>query len=105
MLSRRARVTTSLFNEAITSRNIVSTPYATLRVLPHGSARCAIVVSKKVAKSAVVRNRIKRQVSHILRAIKLPTAIILIFIKPSYIGADRAQIVKSFTDIVPKIKV
>ncbi len=105
MFSRRARVTTSLFTEALASRNVVSTPYATLRVLPHGSTRCAIVVSKKVAKSAVVRNRIKRQVSHILKKIKLPTAIILVFIKPSYIGADRGQIITTFNEIVPKIKV
>lgn len=103
MLSRRERVTTSQFNEAIASRNVVSTPFATLRVLSYEGTRCAIVVSKKVAKSAVNRNRIRRQVAHIIKKLDIPSGITLIFIKPAYLGADRQAIIQSFTQVFAEI--
>jgi len=103
MLSRRERVTTSQFNEAIASRNVVSTPFATLRVLSYEGTRCAIVVSKKVAKGAVKRNKIRRQVAHIIKKLDIPKGIILIFIKPTYLGADRKAVIQSFTQVFDEI--
>lgn len=45
--------------------------------------KMAIVVGKKVAKSAVARNRIRRQLYAILRKIKIPNGHIIVVAKPA----------------------
>lgn len=55
----------------------VSAPELLLRVLPNrvGHVRATVVVGTVVSKSAVIRNRLKRQLRHILRAELPKTAI------------------------------
>ncbi len=105
MFPRKARITTLLFKQVQTSRNTVSGQHVTLRVLPYESTRCAIVVSKKVAPKAVDRNKIKRQIAHILKTLALPKALIVVMVKPSYVRAQQKEIKEMFESIVPKINV
>ena len=49
--------------------NGVSSTLFTIRHLPDTNAKLAIVVSKKIDKRAVARNRIRRRIAHIMRAL------------------------------------
>lgn len=63
MLPRSNRIPRSEFAEIMRSRQFSNTPHFTLRTAQGGGrARYAVSVSKKVSKSAVVRNRIRRRV-------------------------------------------
>jgi ribonuclease P protein component len=64
MLPRQSRLPRAAFAELLTSRSFFNTPNFTLRIgkAEGDSPRVAVSVSKKVSKSAVVRNTIRRRV-------------------------------------------
>jgi len=68
--------------------------------------RCSVIVSTKIEKTAVQRNRIRRQINEILRLNwdKLITSShfdILILPKKAIIGATYDEIEKSFLKLLP----
>lgn len=85
MLPKRNRIESSLF-PVITRGKVVQNDLFRVVVKYDDllrNPRCAVVVSKKVAKTAVSRNRIRRQVYSALERMmeKLPVAYISIFPK------------------------
>jgi len=87
MLPRSKRVTTELFKK-ITERGFsVHTPVFSMRFLSETTlcpSRFSVVVPKKVLKSAVKRNNLKRRVSAVLRKV-YPS------LKDSFIGVIYAK--------------
>ena len=83
--------------------------HLTIITLPYPSRKVAVVVGKKVVKSAARRNTIKRRVYASLRKFLVPAnykGVLIVMIKPSYITLSRraadelfiqsiAQVVKS----------
>lgn len=68
-----------------------------------GGTRIGIVVSSKVSKKAVVRNKIRRQIKEILRKSKLVKTTgfdIIISARPSVVGRSFAQISEDCTQII-----
>lgn len=62
MLKRPDRIQRKEFSQILLSRRFADAPHFSLRVGEgSGTARAAVSVSKKVAKSAVVRNAIRRR--------------------------------------------
>lgn len=63
MLKRRERISRSLFPEILKSRTFVNSKHLTLRVgLSLGHPKFATSISKKIAKSAVIRNTLRRRI-------------------------------------------
>lgn len=87
-------------------------PYFLLKVLkkPQQTAKFTVVVSTKVSKKAVVRNRVKRLVREVLRLNigKFASGSYVISVKPS-VGSleleDGKKLQKLFLDFLSKIKV
>lgn len=67
--------------------------------------RFAISVNKKIFRTAVIRNKIKRQIRHIMRELNEYKSVdILIIIKNGYLSQDFLDIKKSFESLYNKIK-
>jgi ribonuclease P protein component len=62
MLPKKKRLTRALFKPLLNAREQAHSPHFWLKAIPAESPRLGVSVSKKVAKSAVVRNRIRRRV-------------------------------------------
>ena len=82
-------------------------PYFRLRFAPNNLdfSRFAVVVSNKVSKKAVERNRLKRQFKDILRLARLkikPGFDIVFFIKDSSLNKDYDQFLGAVTKILEK---
>ena len=69
MLRKASRLHHSVFTGTPTSRRVFQ--FGTLSHFPLPDGRAAVVVSKKVAASAVVRNKIRRRVLHALKHIPI----------------------------------
>jgi ribonuclease P protein component len=87
MLSKRERIPRSQFADLLQSRQYKNSAHFTLRAAPSKSgARFAVSVSKKVSKSAVVRNRVRRRAYSALP--KAGQGLYLLIAKP---GAEKAK--------------
>ena len=74
--------------------------------LPH--VRLAVVVSNKISRKAVVRNRLRRQTKEILRQALSDSAkgCDLVFIgQPSLVGGDFLEIKEAVVDLLKKSNV
>ncbi|HEY4494807.1 MAG TPA: ribonuclease P protein component [Candidatus Paceibacterota bacterium] len=70
MLRSSKRLTTSLVKEVVNKGKIFHSPVFVLKALKNKDlSRFSISVSKKVAKNAVDRNKIRRRMSSILRTL------------------------------------
>ena len=69
MLSRKYSLQAKDFSRILKQGRIFNTAYFRLRSLPNNfpNIRVGIIISAKVSKSAVERNRLKRQISEIFR--------------------------------------
>lgn len=76
MLKKTQRLTTPLFTEVMTKGKVIHSPLFILRIMKYGQiSRISVTVSKKVAKTAVERNKIRRRtysVVHKLHPTLLP---------------------------------
>lgn len=92
MLPKTKRIPRSLFPEILKSRHFAHSAHFSLRIgiSSQPSARIAVSVSKKISKSAVVRNTIRRRaysaLSHQLAM--LPKGLYLVVAKA---GADKVK--------------
>jgi ribonuclease P protein component len=109
MLERNARITSRKdFSKLFKAAKNFSTPTLLLKVRKTGSvtpSRFAFVVSTKVSKSAVVRNRIKRQLRAVVRSIRpqLISGLEVIFIaKPTSDTQTYTQLLGTTRDICKK---
>jgi ribonuclease P protein component len=62
MLAKKHRLNAHAVREVLARGSIKRTATFVTRVLPSPAFQCAVVVSKKIAKTAVERNRIRRVV-------------------------------------------
>ncbi|MEK7135523.1 MAG: ribonuclease P protein component [Patescibacteria group bacterium] len=62
--------------------------FFSLRLSPHDNVKVIISVSKKVSKSAVVRNTIKRRIRPIVKKLFLKPAQYLLVVRP---GAEKLK--------------
>lgn len=86
MLSKERRISRTLLKGLEGKKKYSNTEYFSLMSWPSSQrARFAVSVSKKVSKSAVVRNRIRRRTYSALRGMldKVPPGIHLISAKPN----------------------
>lgn len=63
MLPKKKRLTTKAFRGVFKESHIISSPFLTLRYTnpKEGTFRFSVVVSKKIAPTAVLRNRLRRR--------------------------------------------
>lgn len=69
MFSNKQRLSRTAFLHALKKGTRSSHPYFRLIYLPNEERAVSVVISKKVARNAVSRNRIRRRILHALRAI------------------------------------
>ena len=70
------------------------------RVTPSEEVKVIISVSKKVSKSAVIRNTIKRRIRPIIKKLKLKPAKYLIVAKPGAEKIKRKELEKEISGII-----
>ncbi len=71
MFPKEKRLNTALFKEVMTSGKAFHSSFFTLKVLKKDSKSLfSVSVSKKVAKSAVLRNKIRRRIYSVIRSIE-----------------------------------
>ncbi len=76
MLPKSKRLSTEAFKEIIEKGQSIHSPFLIVRLVPKdGHSRFAVSVPKKIAKLAVMRNKIRRQIYEVIA--KLP-------VKPGY---------------------
>lgn len=90
-------------------RKVISTPYFSLRYGPKKSdlGTNAVVVSKKVSKKAVVRNKIKRKILAILKenlGEKQDEVDLVIYVRPLPESLEDSVLEKSLIESIEKIK-
>ncbi len=104
MLARSQRLSRTQFSQYFKTGKrihgdcvtIVFTPFPTL----HGS----VVVSKKVAKSAVTRNTLRRRVYSQLRSVATTqTGIYIVILKPGFTTLSRIQAQSTIQETLKKI--
>lgn len=95
MLSKDTRVTTSRFKEIFDTGKTRRSGDFLIKFLPNTdrTTRAGVVVSKKVAKTAVERNKIKRTIYRLLQENKeaLPYLDYIIFVQKTFLAKDAAS--------------
>lgn len=86
MLAKRSRLTTLQVKKVLTEGRSSRGRMLSVKFLQVPSAfRCGVVVSKKLAKTAVVRNQVRRTIYRALKGLTLPTsghAILFVHVLP-----------------------
>src|ERR1035437_7716179 len=64
MLPKKSRIPSKLFTELLSGSRFIHSPHFTLRfkLIPNSPSKVGVSVSKKVSKSAVIRNTVRRRV-------------------------------------------
>jgi ribonuclease P protein component len=110
MLPRKARLRKREdFNLVYKKGKLFSVKILKLFILSKDESlqRCGFSISKKISKKAVVRNKIKRRLSHAFREeyIQLKDNIDLVFVaKPEIVDQDFKYIKKSVKSLLEKAK-
>lgn len=105
MFKKSERLSRSEFSEYFRIGKRHHFSHCTIITAPHQTRKAAVVVGKKVAKSAVRRNTIKRRVYAALRAL-LPAShqgVIIILIKPTYNSLTRQAADSSLRESIAEV--
>ena len=108
MLRRAQRVTKDLFDEAIQKGRVLHSPLFVVRVLHQaglGSSRIAAVAPVKVAKTSVLRHRIRRRIYEAVRPDMTSLTkdhVVIIMAKQTVIAAEFADLKRAVHDIFVK---
>jgi ribonuclease P protein component len=95
---------TQCFDKAVHSRDTksISNNVFKFKYIPNNLklTRCGLAVSKKKYKTAVLRNRIKRQIRMMMQAVNIAKGVdVVVIVKEAYQGNDFAQNKKLFIDL------
>jgi|SRR6185312_7399807 len=92
MLPKNKRIPRSLFSEILKSRRFAHSAHFSLRIgsSPSKASRLAVSVSKKVSKSAVVRNTIRRRAYSAVAA-ELPSLPAGLYLVVAKSGAEKIK--------------
>ena len=105
MLARRNRVSTALVSHIMKEGVSVHTPSMSLRfTLRAAYPRFSAIVSKKVAKTAVERNRTRRRVYAVLEKLALPPLHGLIMIKKSISTISPRELTEEINNLLAKVR-
>ncbi len=106
MLPAKKRLSVPLFTTALTQGKIVHSPLFTARIWKTtGDSRFSAVVSKKIAKTAVLRNKFRRRIYSVLgrnmESVKAGFHIILLA-KPTIIKTELKDIASDLENLFVK---
>lgn len=104
MLSKKKRVTKDIFQTILKKGNIVSGSFFLFRYIKQTTPQYAFVVSKKIAKTAVKRNSLRRNGYNILRKYDLKPYAGVFFYKKEALTANTTQIKEDIDFILKKAK-
>ncbi len=104
MFPKSQRVSRAAFASWYTKSRRYHTPIGMVCYVPHHELLVAVVVSKKVAKQAVERNRLRRRMYALLRVLLATHTGVFIFItKPPITTTPRLDIQKHVCEVFGRI--
>jgi ribonuclease P protein component len=104
MLPKQNRISKDCFGEILSKGRIFYAAYFMMRSLPAKKTLFAVSVSKKVAKNAVDRNRIRRRVYSLLGEVSLKTELRSENVISAKIGANKISFELQKEDILKLLK-
>ncbi len=104
MLSKKKRVTKDIFQTILKKGNIVSGSFFLFRYTPLDKPAYAFVVSKKITKTAVKRNSLRRNGYNILRFYDLKPGAGVFFYKKEALTAKKEDVKNDIEVILKKSK-
>lgn len=103
MLPKKKRITKDIFQTIIRKGNIVSGSFFLFRYIKESNPRYVFVVSKKIAKTAVKRNSLRRRGYNILRQYNLKNCAGIFFYKKEALHVSLNELKKDIDFILEKI--
>ncbi len=105
MLARKNRVNTALCSQIMKDGSSVFTPLLSLRYMKNAPyPRFSVLVSKKVAKTAVERVSTRRRVYGILNHATLPKLYALISVKKSIKDISYQELTREVHNLLAKVR-
>ena len=105
MLPKKKRVTKEIFQTIMEKGNIVSGSFFVFRYIKQDVPQYAFVAPKKVAKTAVRRNSLRRSGYNILRLYNLKSNAGIFFYKKEALNSDNIEIKKDIDFILKKARI
>ena len=105
MLPKKKRVTKNTFQAIMDKGNIASGSFFVFRYLKQTEPQFAFVAPKKIAKTAVLRNSLRRKGYNILRLYSLKSLAGIFFYKKEAIKASPAQLKEDIEFLLKKVKI
>lgn len=105
MLPKKKRVTKDIFQLIMDKGNIVYGSFFTLHYIKQDSPQYAIVAPKKIAKTAVERNALRRQGYNILKTFDLKAEAGILFYKKEALNTKIDELKKDIDYIFKKAKI
>ena len=105
MVRKKERLSKEAFNRFFSLGRRYQSEYLTVVFQPHTTFHCAVVVSKKVAKRAVDRNRIRRRVYEIIRRMQQhdPTqGVHIVLVKAPALSLPHDALKAAVTELITK---
>lgn len=105
MFSYKNRVHTEQFEEILKKGKNIHSPLFSISYVKAPNKAFAVVASKKVSKKAVVRNKNKRRVRHILKTIEenCISGLYIIFIKKDLARIPHGEIKEEIVKIIGRV--
>ena len=106
MFKKTERLSRSEFSEYFRIGKRHHFPHLTIITKPINSRKVSVVVSKKVAKSAVRRNTIKRRVYAILRNLLVAAeykGVLIVIVKPTLNSLPRKAVDELLTESIAQV--
>ena len=107
MLAKKERLTREEFNRFFVSGKRFHSGMMQLVHAPHNSFHASVVVSKKVERRAVKRNKLRRQVYDIVRRAKTHeglTGVYIIMLKPAAAQLSFQELKEHLTTLIGRTK-
>jgi len=105
MLPKKKRITKNTFQKIIEKGIVVHGSFFIFRYLKQEPPQFSFVAPKKIAKTAVLRNNLRRKGYNILRLHKLNSYAGVFFYKKEALIANQTEIKKDIELILKKIKI
>ncbi|MEY2702927.1 MAG: Ribonuclease [Bacteroidota bacterium] len=104
MLSKKHRVNKGVFEAIMKDSIMVSSPLFTFRYIPSvdNTVHFAVVAPKSIAKTAVIRNSLRRKGYRIAKPLLSKPFIGALFYKKEALKAENAQISENITFLLKK---
>ena len=104
MLQKKKRVTKELFQTVIKSGNTISGSFFMFRYIKQTQPQYAFVASKKVAKRAFDRNKLRRYGYNTIRACSLKNYVGIFFYKKIPQKSDFKEVKEDILSILSKLR-